>query len=289
MGCKDSKSIDVLESTKRNIKQSTNYNTKSIPNHKFFRDRFQSYGDLERGLRDAGLESSNLIIGIDFTRSNEWNGGPPYFPDKNLHSTSYQPNLYQQVISIIGKTLEIFDDDKLIPAYGFGDTTTGDKSVFPFVIDHQTGFEVPCYTFAHVLQVYNTIITDVASGKVQLSGPTTFAPLIYKAIDIVRQAKSYHILLIVCDGMIDNKQETINAIIAASKYPLSIICIGVGKHDFKDMDEFDDEIPERDFDNFQFVDFYKVMKNCENREVEFARNALMEIPDQYAYIKKYIL
>ena len=27
-----------------------------------------------RALRDAGLESSNLIVGIDFTKSNEWTG-----------------------------------------------------------------------------------------------------------------------------------------------------------------------------------------------------------------------
>ena len=291
MGCKDSKSIDVIESVRHNVKQpirQLNYNTNQT-NHKCFKDRFHSYSDLEKGLRDAGLESSNLIIGIDFTRSNSWNGGGAYFLDKNLHSMSFQPNLYQQVITIIGKTLEVFDDDKLIPAYGFGDLSTKDKNVFPFLVDSQSGFEIPCYTFSNVLQMYNNIANDIALGKIQMSGPTSFAPLINKAIEIVQKENSYHILLIVCDGAIDNKQETINAIIRASKFPLSIICIGVGKADFSIMEEFDDMIPERDFDNFQFVDFYKVMKDCENQEVEFARQAMQEIPDQYAYIKRHIL
>ena len=279
MGCVSTKNIDTLEH------DSTNSNTY----HKYFKDRFNSYSDLEQGLRNAGLESSNLIIGIDFTRSNTWNGGDPYFNDQNLHSINHQPNLYQQIITIMGKTLESFDDDKLIPTFGFGDAITKDKSVFSFALDPQTHYEVPCLTFNHVLHSYSSIINNIATGHMQLSGPTTFAPLIKKSIEIVKMNNSYHILLIITDGAVDNKQETISAIIEASKYPLSIICIGVGKHNFNDMREFDDEIPQRNFDNFQFVDFHEVMKNCENREVEFAKHCLMEIPDQYDYIKKYIL
>ena len=150
-------------------------------------------------------------------------------------------------------------------------------------------FREPCHTFSNVLQVYNNIINDIAIGKIKMSGPTSFSPLINKAIEIVQREQSYHILLIVHDGAIDNKKETIDAIIRASKYPLSIICIGVGKGPFDVMKEFDDDIPQRDFDNFQFVNFYEVMKHCENEEVEFAKNAMMEIPDQYAYIKQNIL
>jgi hypothetical protein len=122
-----------------------------------------------------------------------------------------------------------------------------------------------------------------------MSGPTSFGPLIEKAIEIVKKEKSYHILLIICDGAVTNKKETAAAIVKASKYPLSIVCIGVGKGPWKIMEEFDDELPERDFDNFQFVDFHKIMTNCENKEVEFAKHALQEIPDQFEYIRNNLL
>merc|ERR1711935_123204 len=49
------------------------------------------------------------------------------------------------------------------------------------------------------------------------------------------------------------------------------------------MDKFDDELPERRFDNFQFVDFNTVFMKYPKEKVEtaFATHALMEVPDQY--------
>ena len=87
-----------------------------------FRDTYQSIEELQGDLRRVGLESCNLIVGVDMTKSNEWtgklcNGG------RCLHKidpTGATQNPYERVISILGQTLEVLDDDRLIPVYGFG-------------------------------------------------------------------------------------------------------------------------------------------------------------------------
>jgi E3 ubiquitin-protein ligase RGLG len=52
------------------------------------------------------------------------------------------------------------------------------------------------------------------------------------------------------------------------------------------MNEFDDKLPQRKFDNFQFVPFHDIMARAENREVTFSINALQEIPEQFQAIRK---
>eukprot|EP00026_Physarum_polycephalum_P011262 Phypoly_transcript_11469.p1 GENE.Phypoly_transcript_11469~~Phypoly_transcript_11469.p1 ORF type:complete len:278 (+),score=55.59 Phypoly_transcript_11469:161-994(+) len=239
------------------------------------KDKYQTLEEVQQALRKAGLESSNLIIGIDYTKSNTWNGKNT-FHNNSLHAISPTVmNPYQEAIQIIGKTLEPFDDDKLIPVFGFGDSRTTDKAVFPFFPDRV------CYGFQEVLQAY----TDITPLLI-FSGPTSFAPLIREAINIVKTARAYHILVIIADGAVTNVRETQDAIVEASNYPLSIITIGVGDGPWELMEEFDDGLPERRFDNFQFVDFHKTITRAENREVDFAMAALQEIPDQFLLIQK---
>lgn len=98
------------------------------------RDRFSSLEAVQQALRERGLESSELIVGVDFTQSNEYTGAAT-FGGRSLHEVDrqgYELNPYQQVLRIVATTLRPFDDDHLIPAYGFGDARTKDRAVFSF-------------------------------------------------------------------------------------------------------------------------------------------------------------
>jgi len=71
--------------------------------HSFYSigDQFNTLEEVQAALRTAGLESSNLIIGIDFTKSNTWTGERS-FGGRCLHDTTAGVNPYQSVISIMG-------------------------------------------------------------------------------------------------------------------------------------------------------------------------------------------
>ncbi|GCA63972.1 hypothetical protein KIPB_012730, partial [Kipferlia bialata] len=53
-------------------------NTQS-KDHKYrISTRYESYADLTRALRESGLESSQLMIGVDASKSNLWTGERTY-------------------------------------------------------------------------------------------------------------------------------------------------------------------------------------------------------------------
>jgi E3 ubiquitin-protein ligase RGLG len=264
-------------------------------------DGFATLDEVTSALRGAGLEASSLLVAIDFTSSNTWQGKKT-FSGKSLHELGLRPNQYEQTLSLLARTLESFDDDRLIPAFGFGCKRTTDKAVFSF----NAGGE-PCAGLGSLVRRYEEL-----AAVVNLAGPTDFAPVIRKAIEIVQSTQEFHILIIVADGQIvrpsdtpadelsEQEQATVDAIVAASHYPLSIIVVGVGDGPWEMMSEFDDKRPARVFDNFQFVDFVKTMVDASHAaptagperqpfiDAYFACRALQEVPAQFAAVRRLV-
>jgi E3 ubiquitin-protein ligase RGLG len=138
-------------------------------------NNFQTFLDLQNGLKAAGLESSELIIGIDFTKSNLYNGAVS-FGGKSLHdltplfeeTPSGSQNPYEYVLNNICQTMAAFDDDNQIPCYGFGDVTTRNQKVFSFKTDLGS-----CSGLREVQALYREHLPNIS-----LAGPTSFAPII---------------------------------------------------------------------------------------------------------------
>jgi len=96
-------------------------------------------------------------------------------------------------------------------------------------------------------------IYRAALQVVTLHGPTNFSRVIRHAANLAEPYAhiknsnddlKYFILLIITDGVINDMQDTINEVVRASEYPMSIIIVGVGDEDFSMMDELDaDERP----------------------------------------------
>lgn len=132
-----------------------------------------------------------------------------------------------------------------------------------------------------------------ALARVQLYGPTNFAPVVNNTIQIARQfqdGKHYFVLLIITDGIISDMHATINSIIDASRLPISIIIVGVGDADFQAMDELDSDDAKLTIDGqsaerdiVQFVPLNRFLSHggqFVRSQADLARAVLAEIPDQ---------
>ena len=62
-----------------------------------------------------------MVVGFDFSRSNEWTGNKSY--GRSLHDLSFE-NPYMKACRLLSYVVSKFDDDNIYPAYRFGCIST---------------------------------------------------------------------------------------------------------------------------------------------------------------------
>ena len=172
-----------------------------------------------------------------------------------------------------------YDYDQKFPVYGFGAVVNSINSdCFNINFEKDPNIEF----VDNIIKSYHECL-----NKIFLSGPTFFSPIIKNIINEIKKQndpKEYQVLMILTDGIIQDMDKTIDALVEGSFYPLSVIIIGIGDADFSKMEKLDgDEIPlisskgiKRQRDLVQFVPFSKF----EGDEEKLANEVLEKIPRQ---------
>ncbi|KAL3375179.1 hypothetical protein AABB24_006592 [Solanum stoloniferum] len=223
----------------------------------------------------------NFMVAIDFTASN----GNPRLPD-SLHyiDPSGRPNAYQRAILDVGEVLQFYDSDKRFPAWGFGARPIDGPVSHCFNLNGSS-------TYCEVEGIQGIMMAYISAlHNVSLAGPTLFGPVITSAAHIASQSltnreRKYFVLLIITDGVITDLQETKDALVQAADLPLSILIVGVGGADFKEMEILDADKGERlesttgrvaVRDIVQFVP----LRDVQNGDVSVVQSLLAELPSQ---------
>uniref|UniRef100_V9KK16 Copine-3 n=1 Tax=Callorhinchus milii TaxID=7868 RepID=V9KK16_CALMI len=224
----------------------------------------------------------NFTVGVDFTGSN----GDPRSPDSLHYISPNGMNEYLSAIWSVGQVVQDYDTDKLFPAFGFGALVPPDGKVSHEFSLNFNPTNPYCQGVQGVIDAYRNALVNV-----KLYGPTNFSPIISHvsrfAAAAAQQptATQYFVLLIITDGEITDLDQTRNAIVAASRLPMSIIIVGVGSADFKAMEFLDgDEGVLKSLtgepvarDIVQFVPFQK-FQNAPKEAL--AQTVLAEVPKQ---------
>uniref|UniRef100_A0A3Q3GVH5 Copine-3 n=1 Tax=Labrus bergylta TaxID=56723 RepID=A0A3Q3GVH5_9LABR len=219
----------------------------------------------------------NFTVGIDFTGSN----GDPRSPNSLHYMSQDGGNQYLSALWSVGHVVQDYDTDKLFPAFGFGAKLPPDFKA----ANHEFALNFNptnpyCQGIQGIVEAYRMVLPQL-----RLSGPTNFSPIISHTNAASVRTRQYCVLLILTDGEITDLDQTRDAIVRASRLPLSIIIVGVGPADFKAMELLDGddgvlrstvgEAVARDI--VQFVPF-RQFKDAPQQAL--AQSVLAEVPNQ---------
>jgi hypothetical protein len=216
----------------------------------------------------AGLPIT-LLTAIDYTGSN----GQPTAPDSLHFLGASSPNQYEKALRAVGSVL--FPYDSLAPDRQHDSLTSSSEgtNVIGFGGDWGQGVS-HCHPLGEakdtdqLVSLYQESLKDVT-----LSGPTYLRSVVAHAVQYASTHTGYTVLMVLTDGSMNDFDATCREIRAAVNQPISVVLVGVGSHNFDQMNELDDHVGS-DRDLVKFVPFNRYCRNTK----ELASQVLKEIP-----------
>lgn len=214
-----------------------------------------------------------LCVAIDFTASN----GNPSVPGTYHHvNKNGEMNDYEKAITAVASIVAKYDHDQKFPVWGFGAKYNGEMQQC-----FQVGPEPEAQGVCGILESYRSVFKT----PIVMSGPADFSHVIKHAAataknslgsSLVNNMLSYTFLLILTSGNVSYLTDMMNALDDASSAPLSIIIVGIGNADFKEMQFLDDFAKGDTRDICQFVNF----EAHKHSKLSLAKATMEEVPGQ---------
>ena len=271
---------------------------KKKKNHSYYttyaiHDQYRSPGDVMNAVVRSGVEF-NLIVALDssvLSSSGHFGQNPVL-------------NEFKHALSVFSSTIGLYDRDQIIPSYIYGQPMVRSGNV----LDMTNGMEFNPWgatsqrtqglvgaTDLNAAFDHFTVSSQSRGASPAFHSGSDIHGVLEQALNVVRETGQYHILIIFSAHDIDDRsfRKAHEALALASRYPLSVITVGVGQGPFYRFHSLDDDVSvqgfERVFDNFQFVSYQQVSWEAQSRqmpvEAVFMRESLSEIPAQYHMIR----
>lgn len=178
---------------------------------------------------DAGVQL-RLFIAVDCSGST-----------KDFHKIDLEgpPDLFEKAIKETSSILINKEKTNRFGLLGFGAKVKGCKHP-TFAFNHEVNHRNPSVkSVDEALDLYRKVYPTIEPEE-----PTNLSAVIERIHMMMlhqdkRNFKIYTLLVVLTDGDINDRQETIDKIVECSQYPLSIILVGIGQKNFDDLEYFE--------------------------------------------------
>lgn len=234
------------------------FKSKKITKYHNLKKQINTYDQLINMLKENGLETFNLIIGLDCS--------------KRISNVKY--NLCKQILTTINIVFSKFNNEENILLYGFNS-----HEIFSF-LKSDFGEELSSDIGTVIKTLDNFILNQKNMKNINNEKTCSLTHIINKAIDVIKRENTYYVLLLIGNNKLDQEVELLKTINEISNFPMIIIYVNLSQKAWENNKKNNNK-----YNNLKLLRYKKNVKNDNQYALNFAIKFFCEIPDHYKQIK----